>query len=342
MNRRTLLASVSGLAATGLAGCLADADDAGSPADDPSDSSTDTDATASPTATDGSPDATTEASTPARDTSFPPNHDDIERVVWFREVSDPDSALLLEHSAASVSLPDAELSFTLRNDTQRTFATNFYNWGLYRWEAGQWYRVAPRVTPDPLMTVEPGGSHQWTVTLRDRVPGDPIVRTGGTSDVTVASLGGGHYAFAVDGWWEDQEQTPTYEHKTVCAARFELAGDALELVASDAVTDTRREGDTAVVTAESPRDGEGTEATYVLTRDDVSDPERLITEQVYRQWPLRDALAHAGSDVREVRVETETHVTPLFGVQSDETPAVAYDGRTYRISAERRDTGTSV
>jgi len=190
--------------------------------------------------------------------------------------------------------------------------------------------LTPLEVPQPLMELPPGESHTWTVTFEDDDLGRVAFRSSGTSDVTVGAVGGGTYAFAAEGWWDDQAATPTYEHRTVFAAQFELTGEALQLVPSDAVTDTRRDGDRVVVEADNP-DG-GDPATYALTQDeDATDPREFVTEQVYRQWPLRDALAHAGEDVQEVYVETTTPVSPPFGVRTDEDPAVRYDGRTYRV-----------
>ena len=331
MNRRALLTRASAFAAAAVAGCLSGSAGVGSP-DGGADTATST--PSEPGTTDGGPtDTVTDRPTPPHDAPFPPERDDVDDVVWYREVSDPESALVLEHSAGSVALPEAEISFTLTNGTDRTFATNFYDWALYRWEAGRWFRIAPFAVPEPLMSLEPGESHTWTLTLDDTEPGDGRVRSQGTERITVRPVGGGSYAFGVGGWWQNQSATPVYKHQTVCAARFRLDGPDLELVASDAVTDTRRDGDTVVVSAENPDDG-GDPATYVLTRDeDAADPEQLITEQVYRQWPLRDALAHADAAVREVRVETTTSTVPPFGVQDDEPP-IRYDGRTYRITAE--------
>lgn len=342
MHRRSFLASVGGFAALGVAGCLDDRSTGGPGGDDPSGGD------ATPTATPGTPtDGTatgpgtptatpTPPGTPPHDAPFPPGREDVDRLVWYREVSDPDGRLHLSYSASSVALP-GEVSFTLHNNADRRFMTNFYNWALYRWEGGRWRHVAPLLVNEPLMTLEPGESHTWTVTLSDGNLETPEFRASGTSEVTVEPVGGGHYAFAVEGWWDGQDETPTYEHKTVCAARFEAEGRQLPLVPSSAVTGTRREGDTVVVAAENPRGSDGTPATYVLTRDDsASDPRELVTEQVYRQWPLRDALAHADG-AGEVRVETTTGTTPLFGVREDEDPAVAYDGATFRIGAEERE-----
>ena len=237
---------------------------------------------------------------------------------------------------ATLSLP-GEISLTLQNNADRQFMTNFYDWALYRWESGQWRHVAPLFVNQPLMTLEPGKSHTWTVTLSDGNREAPTFRASGTDEVTVEPVGGGHYAFAVDGWWEGQDETPAYEHQTVFAARFEAEGSQLPLVPSSAVTATRREGDTVVITAENPRGNDGTPATYVLTRDDAApDPRELVTEQVYREWPLRGALAHA-DDASEVRVETTTGITPLFGVHAEDNPAVTYDGETSRIGAEKRE-----
>jgi|GEM_PF-1023293 len=353
MDRRAYLASVAGLGAVGLAGCLDDATGAGpSTGGDPGtspDTSTPTDTPAMTdqetptdgTPTDGTPDDTptptaTPSGTPPHDAPFPHGRDDVSRVVWFREVSNPEETLHLAHSASAVSLP-GEVSFTLHNNADRRFMSNFYGWALYRWEAGRWRHVAPLAVNQPLMSLASGESHTWTVALSNENLDQPLFRSSGTTDVSVEPVGGGSYAFAVDGWWENQEETPAYEHETVCAARFELDGPQLPLVPSNAVTGTRRDGETVVVEADEPGDNEGTPATYVLTRDDsAADLRELVTEQVYRQWPLRDALAHA-DDAAEVRVETTTGVTPLFGVQSEEDPAVSYDGSTFRITAEERE-----
>mgnify|MGYP000625106965 FL=1 len=352
MDRRAFLASVGGLGTVGFAGCLDDATGAGpstggdpttptetsTPTDTPA--MTDRDTSTDDTPTDGTPDDTptptaTPSGTPPHDAPFPHGRDDVSRVVWFREVSNPEETLHLAHSASSVSLP-GEVSFTLHNNADRRFMSNFYGWALYRWEAGRWRHVAPLAVNQPLMSLAPGESHTWTVALSNENLERPQFRSGGTTDVSVEPVGGGSYAFAVDGWWENQDETPTYEHQTVCAARFELDGPQLPLVPSSAVTNTRRDGETVVVEADEPGD-DGTPATYVLTRDDsVADARELVTEQVYRQWPLRDALAHA-DDAAEVRVETTTGVTPLFGVQTEEELAVSYDGSTYRITAEERE-----
>lgn len=347
MNRRAFLSGLGGLTAVATVGCLADGSvpdsdpNDGNRSDrttaaDGTDGSTETDGPdgSTGTATDGSPAGTDPTpGTPPHDAPFPPKRDDVDRVVWYREVSDPDGSLSLAHSASSVDLP-GDVSFTLSNDTGATFMTNFYNWALYRWADG-WRRVAPTMVNDPLMELPPGESHTWTVAVRNDDLAAPTFRTSGTDELDVGALGGGRYAFAAQGWWTDQDATPTHEHKTVAAARVRLVGDRLELVPSRAVTGSRREGDTVVVSADNPR-GEGTPATYVLTRDDdAANSRELVTEQVYRAWPLRDALAHAG-DATEVRVETTTSITPLFGVHEDEGPAVTYDGRTYRIATEGR------
>lgn len=335
MNRRSLLAALGAAAAAGSTGCLADSG-AGDPGDGGS-PPTDGNGTETPPPTDATPTTTAgDAQTPPHDAEFPHGRDDVDEVVWEREVSGPDSTLLLEGFASEATLP-AEIGFRLSNGTDRAFHTNFYDWSLHRWESGRWHRTAPTAVPEPLMTVPPGEAHEWTLTLTNEGLDDPLLRSEGTEAITVRGVGGGPYAFAAEGWWDDQEQTPTYEHQTVCAARFQLDGDALPLEPSRAVTDSRRDGDSVTVAAENPRTDEGDEATYVLTRDDdAADPRTLITEQVYRQWPLRDALAHAEPDVAEVRVETTTGSTPPFGVRGD-GPAIEYDGHTYRVSAETPD-----
>jgi hypothetical protein len=190
--------------------------------------------------------------------------------------------------------------------------------------------------PQPLHRLRPGANHTWDFTASTS-PRDPTegYRASGEAAVDARPLGGGTYAFAISGWFADQTATPTHEHQTAYAARFDLDGPQLSLEPSSRVRDTTRDGSTINVDArlDDPSDGER-EATFVCTRaPDADDARRLVTEQVYGRWPLRDALAHAGDGVDEVRVHSHTTTHPAFGVQDDE-PAVAYDGTTWTASVE--------
>lgn len=319
MRRRRLLRALPATAAL-AAGCLAR-----NSSDGPSDESTT-----------GNGDTTNETTTDGGDAldgsdpdGFPPRGGDhVDTVVWYREEGDPPMAL--EPSATAGDLPEDEFRFTLRNGTDRAFQTNFYDWSLSKRVDGSWFHVAPGAVPEPLMTLNPGDDHRWTLAVSNERP-DP--RTGSVADeadISVRGLGAGTYAFAVDGWFEDED----YEHKTVFAARFDLAGDPLELTPSTAVREADRDGDVVTVRADGADSEDAREATYVLERsEDADDAREMISEQVIRRWPLCDALAHVEDGVREVRVESTTGTLPAFGVR-DDAPPIRYDGDAFRARVE--------
>lgn len=66
--------------------------------------------------------------------------DDVRRVVCY---PDTDAPLSMTPSAIAASLPDASVSFTLANETETTFSTNFYAWRLHKRVDGEWYYIAP-------------------------------------------------------------------------------------------------------------------------------------------------------------------------------------------------------
>jgi len=325
MRRRRCL-TLLGASLVGTAGCLASGStDRAEPAGGP-------DPTSSPT---GDPTTGTREGGPGSDaTGFPPEDDGVDRVVWADEVDDTSGRVALAADVASTTLPDARATFTLHNRSDRRFASNFYDWRVYRREGGRWHRVAPRYVNQPLMHLGPGASHAWTVRLSSEIPAERGLHAGGTEDVAVRPVGGGEYAFAVGGWFPEQTATPTHEHKIVHAARFELDGPELTLEPSDAVRSVERDGD--VVSIEGDGDGdEQREATYVLRRaPEATAPEPLTTEQAYRRWPLRDALAHATDGVSEVRLRAPDGTHPPFGVHADDPLAFAYDGATWLETVE--------
>lgn len=325
MRRRHCLALLSASLA-GAAGCLGDesnprAKPAGGP--DPTDTPTDDPSTDTRDGTrDGDP------------AGFPPDDEGVDHVVWASDVDHPDGRVALAADLTSTTLPDARATFTLHNRSDDQFASNFYDWRVYRREGGRWHRVAPRYVNQPLMYLDPGDSHAWTVRLSSEIPTGRGPHVGGTEDVVVRPVGGGEYAFAVSGWFPDQTATPTYEHETVHAARFDLDGPDLTLEPSDAVRSVERDGDVVRIEADGDPD-EQREATYVLRRaPDATAPEPLITEQAYRRWPLRDALAHAEEGVAEVRLRAPDGTHPPFGVDADDPVAFAYDGATWRETVE--------
>jgi hypothetical protein len=268
---------------------------------------------------------------PGGPTDFPPSGGDgVERVVWHREADD--GAMALEPSSTGGELPD-EFTFALENTTDRRFDTNFHSWLLAKRVGGEWYRVAPRFVCQIRMQLPPSERHEWTLTASGELPNPRTAYSGGIEDVSVTGLGGGTYAFAADGWFADED----YEHQTVFAALFDLDGDPVEPVPSDAVRSASRDGDVVTVQADGTEGEDAREATYVLRRVDgsLAEPRPLIPEQVVRRWPLADALAHVDVGVRKVRIEAKTSTHPPFGVQND-GPPVRYGGETFAVSATER------
>lgn len=316
MKRRHAL-SVLGSAAVG--GCLSSAPTGESSA-------------ATTTSTEGPPDsvATTDADPSAVGTrnseDCPPFGDDVVRVVC---APASDAPLTLAPVEQSGSLPTVDFTFTLANGTATTFQTNFYGWSVWKLVDGSWFRVAPRAWPQPLMSLSPGDTHTWDLTVDNADLDRRIPRSEGTAEATVVGLGAGTYAFGIDGWFE----TRSHEAQTGVAARFELRGDSLELTPvgiEDA--DVERDGETVVV--DDYPDGEEYRANYTVTR--VESPEKesreMVVEQVVRETPLRNALAHFESGIRRVRLQSETTTYPPFGI--DEPRYVTYDGEHFRIGTE--------
>lgn len=315
--RRRVLAALAGAGAASAAGCL---DDSELPAanGDPNDG------TGTPTRTDGG-------------STGCPDYDRVERVVCYDDV-DPDAVdAILEPSRRSLALGES-VDFPLRNRSERTLQTNFYNWAVHKRVDGAWFHVAPRGHNDPLMTVPPGESHTWTLTLDDGdvESGAPVPPAGGTEDVTVTGVGGGHYAFRARGWFEDDG----HEQAVAFAATFDLDADPLDLVPTDAIVGTSWDGDTLVAesTRGEPDDEDYRLGGYVLERVDELDDgdETLVVEQVVRRDRLRDALALAlDHDADRVRIEEYDATHPLFGVR--EPTVVSFRGEHYEVSARELD-----
>ncbi|NEU56965.1 hypothetical protein [Halorussus sp. MSC15.2] len=263
----------------------------------------------------------------------PPFDSDVKRVVCASAVGD-DAPMTLGPAGQSGSLPRAEFSFTLTNGTDAVFTVNYHAWEIWKRVDGEWFRIAPRSWPQPAMFLRPGGAHTWHLTVDNTDLDRPIPHSGGTESVTVAGLGPGTYAFGTDGWFRGQ----SYENATGFAARFELTGESLEL-APTGIDRTERDGDT-VVLHDDPEENED-RAAYVVTRVESAPEEsrRMITEQVIRRTPLRNALAHFESGVRTVRLEAGTGTSPAFGVS--EARYVEYEGQTYRIETEKLEAKTT-
>jgi len=343
MNRRQVLTL---LGSAGVGGCLG-----GGGSDGPA-NTTRTTTTTRTTETDGTPQTasettsteTTEQTTAEQTmTAEPPEigeplpsecpvtDDHVQRVVCYPGT---DAPLVLTPSSDGISLPTGSISFTLANETDATFETNYYGWSLHKRVDGEWYHVAPGAVPEPAYRLSPGESHAWNMKVDNSNLDREIVTVSNTADLHLRGLSGGTYAFGTDGWFQGQE----YTKKTAVVARFRIEGDRISLSRTDSVESVERDGETKVVKmpeAENPR-----QITVTRIGDPPEEPERVITEQVIRTTPLRNALAvfeEEGDAVQTVRVENATLMVNFTLALEDES-YVEYRGTTYRVERERQET----
>lgn len=268
---------------------------------------------------------------PRNEVDCPFRDNGVEYAVPSDEFGPDEVPIRLERSTETVGLPRDDVSFTLRNGTDRVFNTNFYSWAIWKRVDGEWFHVLPRMTNDPLNPMEPGDEHTWTVEVDN---GEEVGPVEGTDSVTMSGLGGGEYVFETDGWFEGRG----YEEKTGFCARFEVEGSGIELTPTENA-EAERDGDAVVVTDDS----EGTEDTrfvaLVVERvDETEDAERMIPEQAIRgssfanPHKYRNTLPFFEEGVKTVRYETYGGTHPPFGVQGSRV--IEYEGGFYGVSAE--------
>ncbi len=322
LNRRHLLGVVG---AGTLAGCL-DTGGLTGPSNDPGESP-------------GNGGDPLESSDPPDDlpSSCPDYGDSVDRVVCYDDI-DPQEDAYLEPSSRAVE-DGGELEFTLINDGDDRLQTNFYNWRVDKHVDGEWHRVAPRAVNQPLMSLDPGETHTWTVRIDNGgiEDGDGVEPTGGTAEIDLEGLGAGAYAFRGRGWFE----ADSHEDAIAFAATFELEGEPLVLTTTGAIDDTERDGDTLVARSDrgDPDDEYTRLGAYELeVIGDANgvgeqEPVPVITEQVLRQPRLRDAIALASEyESSTVRLEEYDGTTPIFGHDSD--GVYEYQGVYYRVRTE--------
>lgn len=310
MNRRRALACVGSAL---LAGCLSESTPGGS---DPAASN----ATNGTTTTTEHPNTST--GTPASPTLEIPDENHCpsfgdSRVVCSVDADDG-TTLQMVPSKTRVDLPKATVSFTLRNETGATFTTNYYGWSVWKRVDGEWFHIAPQIVPEPAMMLESGDSHAWNLTVDNTDLDAATARSQGTDDIALVGLGGGTYAFGIDGWF----QKGGYENAIGVAARFELNGDDLELAPTADLEVVGRDGDEKHV-----RVGDKKRRTMVATRVETptTDAKRLLPEQVVRS-ALRNLLASFEPGVR--RVTLDVNRTAIY---ASEPQVIEYEGQTYRI-----------
>lgn len=279
---------------------------------------------------------------------FPPcpdYGDNVDRVVCYDGIDPETEPTFLEPSTRTVE-EGTTIEFTLANGADERLATNFHNWRVDKYVDEEWHRVAPLGHVAPLMHVEPGDQHTWTVTPDNDglTDGDRVASSGGTDEVTLVGVGPGTYAFRGRGWFEDARD----EEILAFATTFELEAEELELTPTDAITDTELEddgedGETLVARSSrgEPDDEHHRLAAFELESVDEPDdggldgggneePQRVITEQLLRFEQLWDAVALADEyDVSAVRLEEYDATHPVFG--SDTDGRYEFQGQYYRV-----------
>lgn len=315
--RRDLLAGLGAAGGALAAGCLGDAG----------------------TDEDGQPDGrepgdTTRPARPVESGEFAagcPDYVSTERVICWDAIESGSVPGFLEPSGRTLSV-DSDIAFTLHNKRDAPLQSNFYDWQVHKRVDDDWFHVAPLSWPEPLMTVDPGETHTWTVGMEDGVvaAGQLVDRLTETSDIVLTGVGGGRYAFRARGRFaDDQSETPI-----AFAATFDVEADPLPLTTTDVLQNVAVDGD--VVRAESTRgepDG-GYEGglVYDLERLDppVVDAQSLITEQIVRRLPLRDAVALAVEhDADRVQIEEVNGAIPMFA--SNLAREIEYQGAYFSV-----------
>lgn len=314
MRRRALLAAVAG--AVGTAGCSAGGD-----------RGTRT-VTAAPVPTETPTPAGTApvAATPCDGPEFGPM---TRRVVCSGNA--PGTApVRLRRSAARLDLP-AGVSFALTNDSDVPFVTARGAWQLWKAADGEWFVLSGTGGTEPR-PLAPGTEHRWQLSLSPRLPPGDVRTVGRRGELAVPALGGGRYAFAVDGWFPEEGSA----RRTVFQATLDLGGEPLALRPTDNLLNpVVSRGVVRARVRTGCRSCPG--ARYVLERTPGADPDRrVVPETAVRtgpREPLRDALALAiRYGVERVDLTARSPVSPPFGV-ADGGYAFEYvpTGRVYRV-----------
>lgn len=299
MRRRSLIAALSTLGSGLLAGCL------GSTGGGPT----------TTTSTDGGIDC-------------PRYSDRVETVVCTPDLDDPEAEMAMRPVGASGSLPETDFAFTLANERESAYETNFYAWRLQKHVDGAWFHVAPQLWPEPLMSLDPDDSHTWQLTVDNTDLDRSLPRSQGTDSATVVGLGGGTYSFGVEGRFANDPA----DTMTAFVTRFDLEGPELTLRPTPGVEDRVRDGDAVRLTW---RREEGDPVTYRVTElksvPDEAVP--VIAEQVIREDALRNAIALFERWTRFVEIETSTAALSPGAMTEDGT--ILYRGTAYRIETDR-------
>lgn len=226
---------------------------------------------------------------------IPPNGADF---TCFNSRDDSDAPVAMTSTETTYQLP-AEMGFTLDVRRDQAYEGGFYRWELYKREHDAWHYIAPTEWADLPHRVESGGTHTWRLRADADAHNDGEAFAGEaveSMDVELLPLGPGEYTFGITGTFQGAENV------VGAAVSFEVAGDELALTVSDGTSNIS----TAEETVEADwqpwfYDDHELDGTFILERESAESAERLVPEQVLRNWtlPLRDALALARTQSAE-------------------------------------------
>jgi len=333
MRRRALLGTLASLAVAGCTGTGAQPSGTDTPTKR---TASTTPTTSTTTSSDATPEELLSLGIPTTQSDCPLG--DEGRAVCYPEQTG--ASLSLTPADDELDLPADSTTFTLANDTDYEYHANFYGWSASKRVDGEWFHVAPQFWPQPLHILPAGASHEWSFAVdNDQSP------TGGSStdqDVTLAGLGGGEYAFTVQGWFPLGDDHDSFH--VALGAHFELLGDPVELTPTDDVS-ASRDGDNVVVTTDEEPTEEEEPSAFVVELSGVPQGQPVrerITEQIVRPGPgtasrplFRNTIPFFEEGVQTVRLEAPDATIPPFGV--DEPQYIRYEGETYEISTKRLD-----
>lgn len=293
MRRRRLLAALAGAGSLGLAGC-------GSRSEGPT-------TTFAPPEETPDPATTTPPVVPTGDVSAgcPDFGRSVARVICTAAVDDETMAMRGDRGTAVRGGPG--IAFSIENTRGVPYVTSPRRWTLHKRVDGEWFWVAPIVLHPFGVRLADGDGLEWSVRATEvdlpsfRTTSDPDAVP--TDRLDLGALGGGRYAFGVQGYFEgvDYRGEPGGSIAAFVAP-FEIEGSDIDLVASDRVRRTVRDGDRLRVERGPPAERT---TTVTLTRGETTvSTIRLVTEQLYRLPLLRDGLAAFEAGVRQVVVET--------------------------------------
>lgn len=260
-----------------------------------------------------------------------PPFDEADQVVCYDAVDPESIPLALIPETQSVQ-PDQPTDFTLRNRSDQQFNTNVHHWQLYKQVDGEWYYIMPQSWIEPMTPLEAGEEHTWTATIETgRVSdGDRIEEVVFNEPLTTAGLGGGHYAFGIDGWFTNGST----EESIALATGFELETDPLKLAPTSDISVIKRDGDTLIArsTSDEEENGSSHSDEFILERIENPDttPKQVIVEQVVRDQQLRNAMALSQEhDAARVRIEAFSRYSPSLRI--DDIQSFVFQGSYYRV-----------